>query len=255
MKNIKFHIISKEVLQMLKLKKLLLDTNLVIDNQYLDEYVELIINNFDSKKIKNVTQEHHSIPVFCYTLDRINNYSNTTTIPAERRKEALKIANADPNNKRVHLTYSDHVKAHALLARCGGTYKVILSNANACILMLNLLHVAVDHNIVSDLNSDENIQTAYEYWASSIKPRPDPKDNPEYYKTVLNNLKCSRGITNKKIRCIETGVIYNSLREAEDLNGLTRHRLNQILTGRRKQIPGMTFEYYNETSEISEVTK
>ena len=76
---------------MLKLKKLLLDTDLVINNQYLDEYVELIINNYDSVKIKNTTQIHHSIPVFCYAADDINS-------SALKRKEAIKLASTKAKN-------------------------------------------------------------------------------------------------------------------------------------------------------------
>ena len=52
--------------------------------------------------------------------------------------------------------------------------------------------------------------------------------------------------TSKKVRCVESGIVYESLRAAETANGLTKHRLNQILTGRRKQIPGMTFEYVGD---------
>lgn len=228
---------------MLKLKKLLLDTDLVVDNQYLDDYVELIINNYDSVKVKNVTQEHHSIPVFSYV-------TNSELTQAAKRKEATKIANADPLNKRVHLTYSDHIKAHLLLMRCGKSYSFILSNANACTLMLNLLHVALDNKIVTDLESDLNLQKAYEYWCS-VKTKPT--DKPDFYKTVQANLATGTPSMRRRVICLETGTIYESIKAAELANNITKNRLNQILTGRRRQIPGMTFEYYTETSGISEV--
>lgn len=234
---------------MLEIKKILLDTTFFDDNQYLDEYVELIVNNFNTTRTAGVTQEHHIIPIFCYGTDdvstRVGGYH--TSEASKRRRDLTKLANADPNNKRVHLKFSDHLKAHILLTKCGKSYSFILQNANACTLMLNLIRKAVDQNIVSDLNSDDNIQKAYNY---IIEIKRKPKDDPEFYKKVLKNLK--RGGADKKVRCLETNVIYNSLKEAEDANHLTRYRLNQILTGRRKQIPGMTFEYYNETSEISE---
>lgn len=231
---------------MLKLKKLLLDTGLVVDNQYLDEYVELIINNYDTIKIKNITQEHHSIPVFCY----FSTASDLTT--AAKRKKAVKIANSDLNNKRVHLVYSDHVKAHFLLMRCGKPYSFILSNANASMLMLDLIRPAVSEGIVANLETDENIQKAYEYW---ITTKVKPSDRTDYYKAVQANLALGTPATRRKVICVETGVIYNSIKEAEVANNLTKNRLNQVLTGRRKQTPGMTFEYYNETSGISEVTE
>lgn len=229
---------------MLEIKKALLNTGFVEDNQYLDEYVELVVNNLTTTKVKGVTQEHHIIPIFCYapesinSTDRVGRYSYTAE-SNKRRRELLKLADMDPHNKRLHLNYSDHIKAHILLTKCGKTYNFILSNANSSLLMLNFLKVAVNHQVVSDLDSDSNIQKAYNYYITCIKTKP--KDNPEYYKKTLKNLK--RGGADRKVRCIETGIVYNTIKEAEDANGLTRHRLNQILTGRRKQIPGMTFEY------------
>jgi hypothetical protein len=224
---------------MLEIKRSLLDTELIEDNQYLDEYVELIVNNLDTIKTRGTTQEHHIIPIFCYDTNdsniRVGKFSSESN---KRRRELLKVANADPNNKRVQLSFSDHIKAHILLAKCGKSYTFILNNANACVLMLNLIRKAVDDNIVPDLNSDENIQKAYSY-ISAIKTKPT--DNAEYYQKSISNLK--RGGAERKVRCIETGVVYSSLKEAEDANNLTRYRLNQILTGRRKQIPGLTFEY------------
>ena len=224
---------------MLEIKRALLATELIEDNQYLDEYVELIVNNLDTSKTRGVTQEHHIIPIFCYDTNdsniRVGKFSSGSN---KRRRELLKIANADQNNKRVQLSFSDHIKAHILLTKCGKSYNFILNNANACVLMLNLVRKAVDNSIVPDLSSDENIQKAYSY-ISAVKTKPT--DNTEYYQKSISNLK--RGGAERKVKCIETGVIYNSLKEAEDANNLTRYRLNQILTGRRKQIPGMTFEY------------
>ncbi len=236
---------------MLKIKKILLNTDFFEDNQYLDEYIELIVNNLNTVKAIGITQEHHIIPIFCYSTDdasmRIGGYH--TSEAGKRRRELVKLANADPNNKRVHLKFSDHLKAHILLVKCGKSYSFILQNANACTLMLNLVRKAVDQKVVLDLNSDDNIQKAYKY---VIETKRNPKNDVELYQKALKNLR--RGGADKKVRCIETNVVYNSLKEAEEVNHLTRYRLNQILTGRRKQIPGMTFEYYTETSEISEVS-
>lgn len=217
---------------MLKLKEDLLSTGFFLDNQYLDEYVELVLNNLDTIKVIGVTQEHHVIPVFCYSADK---YSITTN---KHRREAVKNANADSINKRIQLTYADHLKAHILMTKCGKSYNFILSNANSGILMLNLVRKAIEHNVVTDLDSDDNIQKAYSY-INSIKTKP--KDNKDYYQKSVSNLR--RGGNDRKVRCIETGIVYNSIKDAEDANNLTRYRLNQILTGRRKQIQGMTFEY------------
>jgi hypothetical protein len=231
---------------MLEIKKILLETGFFEDNQYLDEYIELVINNYDTLKVMGVTQEHHIIPIFCYSVTdlstRIGGYH--TTAANKRRRDLVKMANADSNNKRVHLNFSDHLKAHILLTKCGKSYSFILHNANACMLMLNLVRKAVDQQIVQDLDSNANIQKAYEYM---ITIKRKPKDDPEFYQKVIKNLK--RGGADRKVRCVETGIVYNTIKEAEDANDLTRHRLNQILTGRRKQIPGMTFEYVSGDNE------
>ena len=44
------------------LKNYLLNTTLFTDNDFLENYCELIINNLDNKKIKNITQVHHILP-------------------------------------------------------------------------------------------------------------------------------------------------------------------------------------------------
>jgi hypothetical protein len=226
---------------MLKLKQLLLNTGRVIDNQYLDEYIELILNNINTTEEKNITQKHHCIPVFCYLEEEVNIPHDTN----KRRKLATKLADSDSNNYQINLKYSDHIKAHLLLSRCGKTYKFILSNIKACLLMLRLIHIAVTDNVVSDLDSEQNIQTAYSYLNTL---RSDKfHNNSERTKALTAAGLLGAKATSKKVKCVDTGVVYDSLRAAEIANGLTKHRLNQILTGRRKQIPGMTFEYVEET--------
>lgn len=229
---------------MLKMKQILLNTDLVIDNQYLDEYVELVLNNLDSVKIKGTTQEHHAIPVSSYLpKDDISSITKHKKGASSRNKEFVKIANADPNNKRIHLNYADHIRAHLLLTRCGKSYDFILENINACMLMLSLLSPAIENQIVTDLESDSNILAAYSY---VLETRPNPKDDSVHYQAIKNNFSLGTLAVKRKVRCIETGVIYDSIREAEIANNLTKNRLNQVLTGRRKQTPGLTFEYYEE---------
>lgn len=227
---------------MLKIKEVLLTYDF-IDNQYLDEYIELILNNYGTPLKKGCTQKHHVIPVSCYFKDSFDFTSH--------RKEALQLASNDPNNYQVNLDYAAHLKAHYLLCRCSHNIIQIIHNAKACELMLRILHPAVEAGIVSDLKTPENQQAAYEY-IRSITPRSSGSFKPREG-TYCKSTKSKHG-ANCKVRCIETGVVYNSIKEAEIANNLAKSRLNTILAGYRKQIPGMTFEYYNETSEISEVS-
>ena len=80
------------------LKNCLLSTDMLIDNEFLDNYCQLIITNVNNKKIKNTTQSHHIIP-----------------------KSYFKIIGKKVNNKKenlVNLLYSDHILAHYFLSLC-----------------------------------------------------------------------------------------------------------------------------------------
>ena len=224
----------------MKLKDILLKYNF-IDNAYLDEYVELILNNLGTKLKKGCTQKHHVVPVSCYF--------NETLDFTSHRIEALQIAANDENNFIVNLSFTDHLAAHILLCKCSNNIAQIISNAKACELMLRTLLPALEAGIVSNLLNSGDQQKAYEYI------RTNTPTSPSSFKPRKKYVDPTTGTTSRKVRCIETGVIYNSLKDAEIANGLAKSRLNSILAGYRKQIPGLTFEYYNETSEISEVTK
>ena len=228
---------------MLKLKETLLNRGFK-DNQFLDEYVELILNNHNVLAQTGVTQKHHVIPV--------SSYNTTITETTSQRTALLRVANADKENYKVNLYYPDHIKAHWLLCQCSPNIVQKVYNTNSYLLMLRTLFPAFEAGVVQDLETPEDQQLAYEYIrantplsSGSFKPREGTYSVPTR----------KRHKANTKIRCVETGVIYDSMRAAEIANGLAKSRLNSILSGHRKQIPGMTFEYYNETSGISEVTE
>ena len=50
----------------------------------------------------------------------------------------------------------------------------------------------------------------------------------------------------KKVKCIETGVIYNSINELAIFLGVRRESVTRVLRGIRKSLCGLHFEYYNE---------
>lgn len=75
-------------------KELLLNTNCVEDNEYLDKYLDII--NKDIGHIKYKTQKHHIIPQGFY----------------KRHPELT------PINDTVNLYHKDHVLAHYYLALC-----------------------------------------------------------------------------------------------------------------------------------------
>ncbi len=88
----------------MKLKEKLLNLGIVINNNYLDQYCELINLNLDTAKQKCKTNKHHIIPR-CYFKE--NN------LPVD-----------DSAENTVHLTYADHFLAHYYLSLCSiGKFK------------------------------------------------------------------------------------------------------------------------------------
>lgn len=87
-----------------------------IDNNYLDEYIDLILNY---KLTDGYSEVHHTIPIAYY----YKKYNCKTKWEAKR-----KYADRDSNNLLVKLLYKDHLKAHWLLYNCTTGY---LKQANA----------------------------------------------------------------------------------------------------------------------------
>ena len=92
-----------------ELKTKLLNTNYFIDNEYLDKYCKLIIDNLETKKEKYKTQSHHILPM-CYF-----------------KSVKLEIDNSKEN--KVNLLYINHILAHYYLCLCTeGNFKYRLAN-------------------------------------------------------------------------------------------------------------------------------
>ena len=93
------------------IKKKLLQTQLFVENEYFDLYVQLIQNNQTTRKQKCRTQKHHIIPSIAFKL---YNWDGE-----------------DASDNFVNLLYKDHVLAHYYLALCSKEsefkYKMICS--------------------------------------------------------------------------------------------------------------------------------
>ena len=300
------------------LKELLLSLDLVIDNKALDDYVSLIAANLATEATKGKTQKHHPIPVSAYEVDE-----NTT---------ARSKANRDIKNKKVNLSYFDHLYAHKLLVCCGKQLKFIVANAAAVSMMYNALSPAVKNNIVAQLETETDIAKAYEYLtanrsATALARHNEVKNSEEsfdlaeftkdrlkgkvavhndiefryvtpeeatvliisgdwkpgmskitkycaiskendykniYSKDLLSYLQNgwqytsasiikglpiegSTGTNAKRVRCVETNTVYDSLTEAEIALNLPKSTISGILRKSRQPIPGLTFEYYSKS--------
>lgn len=131
------------------LKQIILATGCVVDNQFLDDYVNLIRNNLSTENISRVTQRHHFIPASAYA----------TTNECSARN----YANRDAQNFKVNLTFYDHLKAHYLLIQCSKTLAFAAANASALSFMYNNLKLAQKDGVVAHLETEEEIASAYKY--------------------------------------------------------------------------------------------
>lgn len=89
-----------------ELKQKLITTGYFVDNEYLDKYLELIYNHEINPA--HYSESHHVVPVALYKLNK----------EGCNRREAEKLAKADPDNFEVLLLYKDHCRAHYLLYFC-----------------------------------------------------------------------------------------------------------------------------------------
>lgn len=119
------------------LKENLLELNIVVDNEYLDKYCELIMCNKHNKKEKFKTQKHHIIPRYYY------NYNN------------LKINDSDENT--VHLSHYNHLLAHLLLCKCS-TETYLPANEFALNRLLKVGNKEFIIKLDVDLNDDIKIE-------------------------------------------------------------------------------------------------
>ena len=81
------------------IKQCLLNTGYFVDNQYLDDYIDLIQKPFS---LTNYTEDHHVLPVSYYKYK----YN------CKDRKEAKILADKDVNNLKIKLSFANHCKAH-----------------------------------------------------------------------------------------------------------------------------------------------
>ena len=181
------------------LKERLLKYDLVIQNEYLNKYCELIINNINNKKEKFKTQKHHFIPV-SYYKEKYN---------FKHRKQAEEYANNDSNNLLVELKYTDHVLSHCYLCLCAKS-KVLQHN-----MMISVYKLKGSYNMcITDIEKEfiqnsEVYQKAYEkdqennwifnpMFNKEIREKHDMKmSQPEIKEKLSKSMKKSRKDSNK----------------------------------------------------------
>lgn len=84
-----------------------------------------------------------------------------------------------------------------------------------------------------DGNKSNNVYTNLE-WCTQL-------ENTRHAIEVLNHYGC--GLNKREIRCIDTGVVYESMREAERQLGIPTSMISRCCTGQRKHARNLHFEY------------
>ena len=152
------------------LKNKLLNLNLVIDNEYLDKYCD-IINNGASKKIKYISQVHHIVPKYYFL------YNN---LPVDNTKE-----------NKIVLTHRNHLLAHYYLAKCSSTDKYKVANIEAIKQAFNnpYARTALKNNISELLDDyDELCFFANQYKSEKYKGTKHIHKNDVEKRVHLNEL-------------------------------------------------------------------
>lgn len=120
-----------------QLKQTLIETCVLLDNEYLDKYVQLIHENAFTPKERFKTQRHHIIPRCFY------------------QENGLKVNNDTSN--LVNLLFKDHILAHCYLVLCSPETVFKYHNMVAVYHIAN--HRGYDKITPKDL---EEFQLAYE---------------------------------------------------------------------------------------------
>ena len=197
----------------MNLKDILLSFDGVVDNEYLDQYVNLVNNTF-SFSDTDYTEKHHVIPAACYKELREEFMSEI--------KYRREIVDTDPRNYYVVLLFKDHCKAHWLLFNCtSGDLR--RSNATAFIQMTGKLdklmsglskaeyeQLQCQRNFIKE-NSDYYWSSAEDAWLISNYRTKTAAECAEFLGRSKRSISC---------RAVVLGITSNSYWSKTDLDWL-----------------------------------
>ena len=143
--------VNDKIQKILDLKQKLLTEQLVEDSDYLTKYFNLLQANLETKPVKHTTQKHHALPVVYYK----HFYPKETGSRSRSVYDSL--AQNDPVNFLVNLSYSDHLLAHCYLALCAKPNWFKFANAN----MVTVVSKYTDLEALAFLEDLSDFQKAY----------------------------------------------------------------------------------------------
>ena len=140
---IKIH--KENYIMITEIKENLLTTGIVKENEYLDKYCNLIVENAKTKYQVHKTQSHHIIPkyyckVHCPSLIK------------------------DRTNK-VNLLYKDHILAHYYLALCSANKTLVTKNVSALFKMTNVPQTEFEGSPIEFIENLDKYQELYEMYS------------------------------------------------------------------------------------------
>lgn len=147
------------------LRQKLLNTGLFIDNAYLEDYLNLVLNYNQPRNC--YTEKHHIIQVAYYKH----------LYKCKSREEAEKWAELDQDNACINLLYMDHCKAHWLLYFCTKSY-LKQGNEKAVRYIVEIYKKLTNKNKEIIKFNDNDFKLLQSYMDSIIK---DPESR--YYST------------------------------------------------------------------------
>ena len=143
--------VNDRIQKILNLKQKLLTEQLVEDTDYLTKYFNLLQANLETKAVKHITQKHHALPVVYYK----HFYPKETDSRSRFVYDGL--AQNDPTNFLVNLSYSDHLLAHCYLALCAKQNWFKFANAN----MITVVSKYTNLEAFASLEDLSDYQKAY----------------------------------------------------------------------------------------------
>ena len=254
-----------------ELKTKLLNINHFIDNEYLDKYCEMVINNLTTKEEQYKTNKHHIIPKCYYKL---------LNLPINNSSENV-----------IHILYKDHILIHYYLCLCTKN-KLKRQLVNAFTHLINRKWKYTEFNPETDLEYYQEIYTYYKNRVYTLLYKPvicietqeifpsvksvkegygnsikeclrgkqevaagyhwaylKDKETQEKLKEFIGKPKSNQNGTGKtkkhpKIRCIENGETFNNLKEASI--AYPHCDIGACLRGKQKTAGKLTWEYCKE---------
>ena len=162
------------------LKQKLLSFEFVVDNEYLDQYCDLIIENKANKPIKSETNDHHIIPKHYFL------------------KQHQVVDNTEDNI--VTLYAIDHILAHWLLANCSSNEYYFYANMSAVMFTSAKYNLLPEEFLFSEDAKAKYVED-YANMCTILSKKYTGNGNPNYG-SGTNHGGCFRGTHSEHTRAL-----------------------------------------------------